>query len=250
MGKLTLRDKSILAGLYFSKFSELGLASLGFDNFTEAFNVVGLALGVQARSVKNYRDEFDPLFPNERLGWHKRATRKYCRDIYDAYHHLDLSEFTLLIKTIVYENRDLDVLMEEVERDDSELENTFAKRLITGQAAEQYFRDSFASLDLFQEHRLYDTTRMGCGFDFKLVKDDNPGYFGVEVKGLNDRNGSIALTSKEFAVAGRLQDRYFLFIVKNFRDKPFHQIFRDPIKALSFNRTEQQIIQTSWTATV
>ena len=90
MKKLTLREKSILAGLYLSKFDAEGLKFLGFDNFTEAFNVIGLALGVQPASVKNYRDEFDPLFPNERQGWHKREIRKYCKDIYDTFHALNL----------------------------------------------------------------------------------------------------------------------------------------------------------------
>lgn len=250
MRKLTLRDKSILSGLYFSKFDETGLSSLGFENFTEAFNVIGLALGVQPRSVKNYRDEFDPLFPNDRLGWHKRQTRKYCKDIYDAYHHLNLSEFTSLIKTVVYKDYDLDLLMEEIINEDGNRASTFAKRLITGQAAEQYFRDSFVEVDLFHGHKLHDTTKFGCGFDFKLVNENSSPYFGVEVKGLNERTGNIALTSKEYAVAGLLKERYFLFIVKNFREKPFHQIYRNPIKTLDFSKTEQKIIQTSWTVSV
>ena len=250
MGKLTLRDKSILAGLYLSKFDVVGLESLGFENYTEAFNVVGFALGVQPRSVKNYRDEFDPLFPNDRQGWHKRETRKYCKDIYDAYQHLNLVEFTSLIKDVVYKDHDLDLLMEEVAKDVGEGESTFAKRLITGQAAEQYFRDSFAEVDLFQGHKLHDTTKFGCGFDFKLVTDDSSPYFGVEVKGLNDKSGSVALTNKEYAVAGLLAERYFLFVVKNFKEKPFHQIYRNPIKNLDFSKIEQKIIQTSWNVSV
>ena len=89
--KMTRREKSVLAGLFLSKFDFEGLKFLGFDNFTEAFNVIGLALGVQPASIKNYRDEFDPLFPNERRGWHKREIRKYCKDIYDAFHSLNSS---------------------------------------------------------------------------------------------------------------------------------------------------------------
>ena len=46
MKKLTLREKSILAGLYLSKFDVEGLKVLGFGSFTEAFNVIGLALNV------------------------------------------------------------------------------------------------------------------------------------------------------------------------------------------------------------
>lgn len=65
---LTVRRKLILSGLYLSKFDSEGLKSLGFDSFTEAFNVIGYALGSQPASIKNYRDEFDPLFPNRRKG--------------------------------------------------------------------------------------------------------------------------------------------------------------------------------------
>ena len=69
MKKLTLREKSILSGLYLSKFDAGGLKFLGFDNFTEAFNVIGLALGVKPASVKNYMNEFDLCFQiNDKVG--------------------------------------------------------------------------------------------------------------------------------------------------------------------------------------
>ena len=213
--KLTIRQKSILAGLYLSKFDFEGLITLGFESFTEAFNVIGLALSVQPASIKNYRDEFDPLFSNERKGWHKREIRKYCKDIYDVFHALNLPDFTALLKDIIYKDHDLDVLIEEIAKNEGEKDNSFAKRLITGQAAEQYFRDNFLSVDLFMGYNYEDTTHVGCGFDFKLVAEDKERYFGVEVKGLNDQNGRISLTNKEHTVAGILKDRYFIFVVKN-----------------------------------
>ncbi len=58
----------MLAGLYLSKFDALGLKRLGFKSFAEAFNVIGYAVGAPPASIKNYRDEFDPLFPNRRKG--------------------------------------------------------------------------------------------------------------------------------------------------------------------------------------
>lgn len=77
--QIGLREKLILVGLYLSKYDSLGLRTLSFDSFTEAFNVIGYAIGSKPASIKkNYRDEFDPLFPNRRKGWHKRQTRKYC----------------------------------------------------------------------------------------------------------------------------------------------------------------------------
>ena len=40
------REKSILSGLYLSKYDDAGLRELGFDSFVEAFNVIGFALGI------------------------------------------------------------------------------------------------------------------------------------------------------------------------------------------------------------
>lgn len=250
MKKLTQREKSILAGLYLSKFDFEGLKYLGFDNFTEAFNVIGLAMGVSPMSVKNYRDEFDPLFPNERKGWHKRAIRKYCKDIYDTFHTLNLADFSSLLKDIIYKDHDLDVLMEEIAKSEGDKESSFAKRLITGQAAEQYFKDNFLSIDLFKGYSFEDTTKVGCGFDFKLVAEDRNLYFGVEVKGLNEIKGNIALTNKEHTVAGLLKNRYFIFVVKNFREKPLHNIYQDPLSVMNFKRIENTVTQISWNTPV
>ena len=248
--KLNQREKSILAGLYLSKFDLEGLKYLGFENFTEAFNVIGLAMGVQPASVKNYRDEFDPLFPNERKGWHKRAIRKYCKDIHDTFSHLGLLEFSTLLKDIIYEDHDMDVLMEEIAKCEGDMESSFAKRLITGQAAEQYFRDNFLSIDSFNGYEIQDLTKAGCGFDFKLISTERDSYLGVEVKGLNEIKGNITLTNKEHTVANFLKDKYFICVVKNFKEKPFHDIYQNPLSLMNFKRIENTVTQVSWNTPV
>jgi hypothetical protein len=86
--RISIREKLILAGLYFSKYDSVGLKKLGFGSFLEAFNVIGYALGAKPASIKNYRDEFDPLFPNRRKGWHKRPTRDYCLRVFKQYQDL------------------------------------------------------------------------------------------------------------------------------------------------------------------
>src|SRR6266496_1293623 len=93
------REKLILTGLYLSKYDSVGLKKLGFESFVEAFNVIGYALGEKPASIKNYRDEFDPLFPNKRKGWHKRDTRQYCLKVFEEYKNLDLGTFTALVKS-------------------------------------------------------------------------------------------------------------------------------------------------------
>jgi hypothetical protein len=60
------RERLMLAGLFLSKFSKEGLRNLGFETYSEAYNAMGYALGGKPASIKNYMQEFDPLFPNGR----------------------------------------------------------------------------------------------------------------------------------------------------------------------------------------
>jgi hypothetical protein len=73
----------------------------------------------------------------------------------------------------------------------------------------------------------------------------------VEVKGLKDQRGSVAMTPKEYDVASALRDRFFLFVVRNFRESPFHEIFKNPVGGnLQFRKIERVTIQTSWLTSV
>jgi hypothetical protein len=103
----------------------------------------------------------------------------------------------------------------EGEQEDSE--SRFAKRLITGLAAEQYFVSVQPDLPEFGDCILENTTRLGCGYDFRLRTEAREDFLAVEVKGLRERMGSLSLTPKEHAVATALRDRFFLFVVKNFQ---------------------------------
>src|SRR5712671_6940496 len=136
--RIPTREKLILTGLFLSKYDSLGLKKLGFESFKEAFNVIGYAMGSKPASIKNYRDEFDPLFPNRRKGWHKRNIRTYCLRVFDEYKDLDLESFTGLVESFVGydENVWSEVQRKKIPRD---RQSQFAQRLITGLAAERYF---------------------------------------------------------------------------------------------------------------
>ena len=249
MNNLSLRDRAVLTGLYLSKFDLEGLHQLGFNSFTEAFNILGHALGIRPASVKNYRDEFDPLFPNERKGWHRRPIRQYCKAVYDKFNNLHLETFTALLKETVYKDHAVDVLIENIARGEGAKEESYAKRLLTGQAAEQYFRKKYKEIDVFSSCEIEDTTRLGCGFDFRLVAPDS--FYVVEVKGLSEMSGNITLTEKEHSVGATLRSLYFLFVVKNFREEPFHEIYQDPLAGkLVFNQVEQVIVERTWVGRV
>jgi hypothetical protein len=247
--RLSTRDRLVLAGLYLSKFDVTGLRKLGFSGFAEAFNVIGFALGARAASVKNYRDEFDPLFPNPRKGWHKRPVRDYCLNLYNEYGGLDLEQFSSLVKSLFgcYED-----LWSPVPGEQTFESESYFSRLATGLAAEQYFESEHPRVPEFHDCSVENTTRYGCGYDFRLRRGDAAEFLAVEVKGLKGRAGSLSLTTKEFDVAMELKDRFFLFVVKNFRERPMHEVFQNPLScsALQFQKNERPIIQVSWIASV
>jgi len=245
MTRFSAREKAILAGLYLSKFDQEGLRHLGFDSFAEAFNVIGLALNARPASIKNYRDEFDPVFPNKRQGWHKREMRAYVKEVYDQFHALNLRDLSNLIKEIVYKKPEIDLLTENIGD-----KNSFAKRLLTGLSAENYFEHNYHKIDVFKECKIENTTKYGCGFDFKLNLQ-NSVFIAVEVKGLNESSGSVLLTEKEHSVAKILNERYFLFVVKNFKETPFHEIVQNPLNSdLIFEKRESLIKKYSWSCNV
>jgi hypothetical protein len=213
----------------------------------QAFNVIGYSLGSGPASIKNYRDEFDRLFPdNPRKGW-QRPLKTRSAKLFDEFHHLDFTAFTDLIKTFLIPHYEEEKEIAAVVKSDAN--ESVAKRLITGKAAEEYFKTTYPSIIEFKDYELKDTTSLACGFDFKLSLQSN--FYCVEVKGLNQNTGSIVMTEKEYAVATELKNNYCLFVVKNFAEKPNHHYFFNPINnGLNFKRIERQVIQVSYSTAV
>jgi len=249
---MATRQKLILSGLYLSKYDLLGVKKLGFDSFVEAFNVIGYALGSRAASIKNYRDEFDPLIPtNPRKGWHRRPIRDHILATFEEYNGLDFDSFTGLVESFFGFDENARSRIVPPEQQD-EGPSSFAQRLITGLAAEQYFESVHADLPEFKDYLAENTTRFGCGYDFRLRKDPSQeDFLAVEVKGLKEQTGSLLMTPKEHDVALAMKERFFLFVVRNFRETPSHEVFQNPLYCdLRFRRIERVTVQVSWLTTV
>ena len=166
------------------------------------------------------------------------------------YKGLDLETFTDLIKSFTgYDENAWSELQPKREKLDGG--SNFAKRLITGLAAERYFESSFALLAEFKDCSFENTTRLGCGYDFRLLRQSGGDFMAVEVKGLKETYGSLSLTPKEHKVASALASRFFLFVVKNFRESPYHEIYPNPLAGtLRFSKKERVVVHTSWLANV
>ncbi|MCQ2390789.1 MAG: DUF3883 domain-containing protein [Kiritimatiellae bacterium] len=246
--------KEMLAGLFLAKFDEEGLRALGFTTWKEAYNAFALAVNGRPLSVKGYRDEFDPFFPNPRKGWCKRPAHQNRIDMMNEYADLGLEAFAELVRAqfaTVGDDLDLEIGKAVAEagvvQDD---ETPFAKRMVTGQAAENYFVQHYQEYERFASCALERTTSFGCGFDFKLTPPDEP-FLGVEVKGLVKRSGKILLTEKEFKMATHLRRRFFLYVVTDFASKPKPQVIENPLAAgIAFEEKTVNSVQRVWEAKI
>lgn len=103
LGKMTdANQKEMLAGLFLSKFntkeSKAGLERLGYDTFQDAYKGLAELVGGNPLSVRNYRDEFDPVFPNGRTGYYMRKMHPTRRAMLDAYGSMDLETMAELLE--------------------------------------------------------------------------------------------------------------------------------------------------------
>ena len=165
-------------------------------------------------------------------------TPTFRHEMFKEYKDVDLETFTGLVKSFVGydENAWSEV---EAKKTKGESDSFFAKRLITGLAAEQYFEAVQPQLPEFKGYTFQNTTRLGCGYDFRLRNETDENFLAVEVKGLKERRGGLSLTPKEHEVAGAMTDRFYLFVVKNFQESPFHEIYQNPLSgALRFAKKE------------
>lgn len=246
-----VNKKLMLAGLFLSKFGDAALAELGFSSWTEAYNSLAFTIGGKPNSLKMYRQEYDPYFPNGRKGWVGREIRPTRLALMNEFGSLNISEFSQLVKTQFANACDVDVSIGKVAIaagltvDD---ETSFARRMITGQAAENYFEAHYAEVKGFEHCQLMRTTALGCGFDFKLTPPDGD-FLAVEVKGLRAASGQIQLTEKEFKMAEYLKERFYLYVVSDFAHIPAVKVVENPLSSgISFESKKISSEHEVWVA--
>lgn len=251
---MTHRDRQVICGLFLSKYNREGLRHLGFTSYAEAFNAMGYGLKANPASIKNYRDELDPCFPNDRKGWHQRPLRDHCQRILSEYGNASIDELGECIKRFLMPGDGIESFPEVarlVSTRKHGAESSFAKRLITGLAAEQYFSSHYQSMPEFHGREMTDTTRWGCGFDFKLTTPLEGSFLAVEVKGLREKNGQIQMTELEHEIASALKERYYLVLIRNFAERPFHTVVNNPLDSdMRFRMIEKVEVRHTWATTI
>jgi hypothetical protein len=234
---------------YLSRFDEEAYHNLGYGNQVETHNKIEVKLSVNPYTVKNWRDEFDPLFGHW-VGWYQRHMSPSRARVVQALEIVDEPQILEIVQDIIFgmiqnEEDELEQLLSIVTTDDNKTgPSKFLLRAPTGRQAEEYYLKYFADNKKPIYGSLIDCRDLGVGYDFR-IENKNKNSF-VEVKGLSEFSGGILFTSKVWTVSQNGGAKYFLCVISNLVDKHEIILIQDPGQKLTPKRNIFTSIQISW----
>lgn len=233
---------------YLSRFNEVAYKNLAYGNMLETHNRIGEILSVPTNTVKNWRDEFDPLF-GHRVGWYQRPMSQSRIRVVEALKDLDeISIRAIVLGILKVDSLDnsfeTEQLISIVSEKDPEYESSkFILRGPTGRFAEEFFIKQFNSNKIPFTGKLIDCRDYGCGYDFKI---EGLEVVYIEVKGLSGGLGGVLFTNKEWQVANDERNHYYLCLIKNIESQPTLQLINNPAEKLNPQKNIHTVIQVSW----
>lgn len=239
----------LFVSYYLSRFDDIAYRNLGLGNQVETHNKIGELLSVKPHTVKNWRDEFDPLF-GHRAGWYQRPMTPSRLKVAQALEALDELQIRMIVKDILsgrIEPEEEEQLLAVASENTKKKSKNFILRAPTGKAAEEFFLKHYTEFKKPIEGNLVDCRDLGIGYDFK-IEAKGKAYF-VEVKGLAEFLGGILLTDKEWMTAQSEAQNYFLCIVSNLNEQPQINFIRNPASKLNPKKNIYTSIQVSWSVT-
>lgn len=238
-----LTTESLVVGYAMSRLDRRFLSAFAFAKWDAAFDAFGRALAIPPTSVKNLRDEFDPIHANPRKGWRNRPmlpNRARIAEEFESTSDAALIEFVRRILA-----RDGEAIHDAIDllAPPPGLAAAAAARILTGRRAEAFLLHNCRGILGHDPSHLRDAREDMSGFDFELRVE--PSVY-VEVKGLQGRVGDILFTDREWKEAGRHRERYWLVVVANALERPFANVVRDPSSQLEVRCIFEQAVRSSW----
>ncbi len=212
-----IETEAIIVAYAMSRLDESFLRRFGFDSWADAFKATGGRLGVRPASMKNLRDEFDPIHPNARRGWHKRPLRRTDSAVLGEF--CDTSDEALIevVQRILAADKVVEELITKpISAERGPAENV-AERLRTGRLAEVFFIENCERICGFSSTMLLDCREQACGFDFGVM---DQAALAIEVKGMKTVRGQILFTDREWNQANHRQLDYWLVVVGSLGKDP------------------------------
>jgi hypothetical protein len=237
-----LETEALLIGYAMSRLDLSYLSARQTGTWNDAFIEASKVLNVPPASFKNLRDEFDPVHPNSRQGWHRRPLRPNRLRIIDEMSQASDEAVAELVARILARDEEATIEAIDALAVATRVPANVAERLLTGRRAEDYFLSHSLNIIQIEPDKIIDLRQSALGFDFGI--NDRP-ELAIEVKGLKPISGGILFTDREWSEAKYRRDNYWLVVIGNLNADPKPRVFRDPRSLLK----TQCIYQTSVTAT-
>lgn len=245
--KARLEVEAIVVGYAMSRLDRDFLKARKHKTWKDAFEQAGKALEVTPASIKNLRDEFDPLHDNRRRGWYQRPLRPNRQRVLAELCEVSEAALFALVDRIL--GRDETAVAEAIDSlvAPSRVVHNVAERLQTGRRAEEYFLLHSKEIIGVEAEDILDCRQSCRGFDFGVR--GHPNRF-IEVKGLKGTRGPILFTDREWSEARLREDEYWLVVVGNLAKKPRPRLIRDPASVLEVTCRYQASVAATWHSTV
>lgn len=249
-GRTRLETEELVIGYAMSRLDAQYLRARRCTTWQGAYREAANALSSPSTSFKNLRDEFDPVHPNPRLGWHRNRQQPLRQNRQRVLDELqDVSDDALLELVSRILEREEAAIAEAIDSLAvvTKVAHNVAERLLTGRRAEEFFLAHSVSLVGIETSQILDCRQSARGFDFGVF---NRPELAIEVKGLKQARGDIQFTDREWTEAKYRQEHYWLAVVGNLATEPVACIIRDPHSALRANCTYRTTVAAVWRSTV
>lgn len=239
--------EAIIVAYAMSRLDRDFLAKLGFRTWKAAFEATGAKLRRKPASMKNLRDEFDPVHGNARAGWDMRPMRPNRQRVLGEFCTVSDAALLEVVHRILGGDPEVRAeITEPILATASRAENV-AERLRTGREAERYFLANSEAICGVPSPSIVDVRDEARGYDFAVADRRS---VGIEVKGLRLARGEVLFTDHEWDQANRRRRDYWLVVVGCLDTEPVALMMPDPAATLAAKSVVRQTATISWRARV
>jgi len=245
--KPLLETSALIVGYAMSRMDRAYLEAHRLKSWKEAFREAGDALKVAPASIRNLRDEFDPVHRNARRGWKNRpmwgSRQRVMGQLCDV---SDAALLEMIDRILAHDPEAIEAVVAPLCKPAERIHN-IAERLRTGRLAEAFFLAHSEKIADVPASQILDHRDLARGYDFGVRARNG---IAIEVKGMKQGKGGILFTDREWSEAKVRRADYLLVVVGNIDTNPIAKLFRDPTATIEAACKYQTTISASWRATV
>jgi len=239
--------EALIVAYAMSRLDRRFLETLRMSSWSAAFKSIGSQIDTKPASLKNLRDEFDPVHQNTRRGWINRPMRPNRQRVIAEFSELSDDGLMEIVNHILSRDPSVaDEVLEPLAASRGRLENV-AGRLRTGRMAEEFFLRESKNICGIGMDDILDRRNDAQGFDFGVLS--RPSLM-IEVKGLSAAAGDILFTDFEWHIARQRRELYWLVVVGCLPDKPLAKLHVDPFACLQVRSVIERCTRVSWRSRV